>query len=101
MRRTVLHHGKGTITTMAKKPLDHLDQTFQLLGYHAIANMVALTTLARCLVNAGALPEGLFETALRDTIEHEGADRERPDYKLLAQLLEELERIDGDEPPLN
>ncbi len=54
---------------MGKKP-PHLDLTLQLIGYHAIANMVAITTLARCLVNSGTLPPGLFESAFRATVEH-------------------------------
>jgi hypothetical protein len=47
----------------------------------------------------GALGERQYENALRETIEAEGAPRERVDYQFLAGLLAALEKQQPGRPP--
>jgi hypothetical protein len=59
----------------------------------------ALIILVNCLKNRNALGARQYENALRETIEADGAERERLDYVLLANLLAMLERQRPREPP--
>ena len=52
--------------------------------------------LANCLKNNGALHDGQLEAALKRTIEAEGAETDRLDYQVIAQVLATLE---GSQPP--
>lgn len=70
----------------------------QALGYMANFVTIAFADLRDCLRENGALRPGQFESALNATIDHPDADRERLDYKLLANLVAALE---GSHPPLH
>jgi hypothetical protein len=70
----------------------------QALGYMANFITIAFADLRDCLRENGALRPGQFESVLHATIEHPDADRERLDYKLLANLVATLE---GSHPKLN
>ncbi len=58
--------------------------------------MMSYVILANCLKNNGALHDGQLETALKQTIEADGADKDRFDYQVMAQTLAALE---GRRPP--
>ena len=58
--------------------------------------MMSYVILANCLKNNGALHDGQLETALKQTIEADGADKDRLDYQVMAQVLATLE---GRRPP--
>jgi hypothetical protein len=58
--------------------------------------MMSYVILAKCLKNNGALHDGQLETALKQTIEADGADKDRLDYQVMAQALAALE---GRRPP--
>jgi hypothetical protein len=61
------------------------------LAYTANGALTALAILANCLKNQGALGSSQYEDALRRTIEADGAQRNRPDYQFLKNLLNALE----------
>jgi hypothetical protein len=61
---------------------------------------IALVILVNCLKNEGALGPRQYEDALRATIEADGAQRDRLDYQLLAQLLAVLEKQSPGQPPV-
>ena len=70
------------------------------LGHQANFVTTALLILANCLKNQGALGARQYEGALRATIEADGAQRNRLDYQLLAQLLAVLEKQRPGQPPV-
>jgi hypothetical protein len=55
------------------------------------AQAIAYTANFACLEKNGALRPGQLQTALRGTIGHPKAERNRLDYVLLADLLKQLE----------
>lgn len=56
--------------------------------------VTALALLVQCLEHRGAIEPGEYARVVRETIEADGADRERLDYILFAQLLRRLEGIE-------
>ncbi len=56
----------------------------------------ALVLLVNCLKNTGALDDGRFENALRNTINAPGAATDRLDYQVLSNILL---RLEGQPPP--
>lgn len=66
-----------------------------------VANFVtvALIDLVHCLKNQGAIEARQYENALRTTIEHPDAPRERLDYVFLAELLRQLEKREPGKSP--
>ena len=71
-----------------------MDATRELIALEASASRCALATLAKCLLDSGALKPGQFSRALKGTFNKAGADWERPDYEYLrglAKMVEEAE----------
>jgi hypothetical protein len=73
--------------------------TDEAIGLTANFACVALTILANCLKNQGALGPTQFEDALQATLSAEGADRARLDYEFLKNLLKTLRRNEPGKPP--
>jgi hypothetical protein len=63
----------------------------QAIAYTANFATVTFKILIECLEKNGALRPGQLQTALRGTIGHPKAERNRLDYVLLADLLKQLE----------
>jgi hypothetical protein len=59
----------------------------------------AIVQLVTCLENAGALEKGRYAAAIADTINRQGAERNRPDYQHLALLLRYLQGDFEIKPP--
>jgi len=70
------------------------------IGYSANFTTAAILILVNCLKNQGALGARQYENALRETIEADGAPRERLDYQFLAVLLATLEKQHLGQPPV-
>jgi hypothetical protein len=68
-----------------------MEPELQAIGYSANFTTVALKILVQCLEKNGALMPGQIETALRKTLEHPGAEKERLDYQFLAELVKVLD----------
>jgi hypothetical protein len=75
-----------------------MEPWLQAIGHTANFANVAMRILVGCLEKNGALLPGQFQDALRATVEHPQAERERLDYQMLAQLLKSLE---GEIEPLH
>jgi hypothetical protein len=69
-----------------------MEPEIQAIRYVANFTTVTLKILIECLEKNGALRPGQIRMALRGTIAHPKAERERLDYKMLADLLD---RLDG------
>jgi hypothetical protein len=63
----------------------------QAIAYTANYASVVFKIMIECLENNGALRPGQVPTALRATLGHPKAERQRLDYVLLAGLLSQLE----------
>ena len=61
------------------------------LGLIVNGLMMSYVILTNCLKNNGALHDGQLETALKQTIEADGAAKDRLDYQIMAQALAALE----------
>ncbi len=72
------------------------EQTVQAIALTTNGLTLAFALLADCLKNTGALDDGRFERALEKTITAPGAESDRLDYQVLAQILE---RLQGRKPP--
>jgi hypothetical protein len=69
-----------------------MEESDIVLGYLAHFVRTALIDLVRCLKEQGALGERQYESAIRATLEKEGAPTGRLDYVFLAELLRALEK---------
>ena len=72
-----------------------MEATDQTLGYAANFTVVAFKLLVQCLEKNGALLPDQIEAALRETVEHPKAPRDRFDYQLLGELLKQLQGSSG------
>jgi hypothetical protein len=63
----------------------------QAIQYVGNFTAVAFKILIECLEKNGALRPGQIRMALRGTIAHPQAERDRLDYQLLADLLKRLD----------
>jgi hypothetical protein len=63
----------------------------QAIAYTANYASVVFKIMIECLEKNGALRPGQVQTALRATIGHPKAERNRLDYVLFAGLLKQLE----------
>lgn len=72
------------------------EETQQAIALAMNGIVTAIVVLANCLKNTGALDDGRFERALEKTINAPGAESDRLDYQVLAQILE---RLQGRKPP--
>jgi hypothetical protein len=65
----------------------------EILAIRYVANFTTVTfkILIECLEKNGALRPGQIRTALRGTVAHPNAERDRFDYQLLADLLKRLD----------
>ena len=70
----------------------------QAIAYTANYASVVFKIVIECLEKNGALRPGQVQTALRATLGHPKAERQRLDYVLLAGLLSQLDA--GEEPPV-
>jgi len=55
----------------------------------------AFASLEKCLLNNGALKRGEFSQALKDTLNHSGADRDGADYEILQLLASQLDEAEA------
>jgi hypothetical protein len=64
-----------------------------ILAIRYVANFTTVTfkILIECLEKNAALRPGQIRTALRGTIAHPNAERDRLDYQMLADLLKRLD----------
>ena len=67
------------------------DQTLEALAHLANFTTVAIAQLVFCLENAGAMEKGRYAAAIAATVNHPGAERDRPDYQHLSFLLRYLQ----------
>jgi hypothetical protein len=75
-----------------------MEPELQAIGHTANFATIAFRILIECLEKKGVLLPEQFQTALRKTIDHPKAERDRLDYQMLAELLKQL---DGSAEPLH
>ncbi len=72
------------------------EETQQAIALTLNGVLTSFVILTDCLKNNGALEPDQVESGLRDTINMEGAERDRLDYQVMQRLLAHLE---GQPPP--
>ena len=72
------------------------NETQHAISHITNGTVAAIVMLANCLKNTGALDDGQFERTLENTINAPGAESDRLDYQVLAQILD---RLQGKKPP--
>jgi hypothetical protein len=74
------------------------EQLEKKLALIASASQNAFVILVKCLMKNGALKQGQFRAALKETFNEPDADLSRLDYQYLQILAELMQKIEAEDP---